>query len=252
MIELTRKKALAFKPVTMARSFEIISEQIRARIEAQRLRPGDKLPPERELSQQFGVSRNAVREALRGLESAGIIELRKGAHGGAFVSEGRPDQVVQSFKDMFALGSISINDLTEARQEIMNMILENAARRAKPDDFLRLERNIDLTEAALLAGRDDEQMERTGDFYRLLADATQNPVLVLVISPLYAIVRRFVAAAGIRATPEVITARRAILSSLRDGDTVAAQQLMAGHLRAVHSAILRRYPEGVLPTDQQD
>lgn len=243
---------MAFKPVTMARSFEIISEQIRARIEAQRLRPGDKLPPERELSQQFGVSRNAVREALRGLESAGIIELRKGAHGGAFVCEGRPDQVVQSFKDMFTLGSISINDLTEARQEIMNLILENAARRATDDDLKRLERNIDLTEAALLAGRDDEQMERTGEFYRMLAEATQNPVLVLVISPLYEIVRRFVAAAGIRATSEVITARRAILASLREGDAAAARQLMSVHLRAVHSAILRRYPEGVIPTEKQD
>ncbi|MCW1934989.1 FadR/GntR family transcriptional regulator [Pararhodobacter zhoushanensis] len=238
---------MAFKPISGTRAFEVISEQVRAQIEARQLRPGDKLPPERELAVQFGVSRNAVREALRGLESSGLIGLHKGVHGGAFVLEPSNTPVLRSFRDMMSLGQISLDNLTAARIGIMKVILESAAQAATPDDLRRLERNIDATEAALKARRDDELLELTADFYNLLAEATQNPVLVLVITPIYEIVRRFVVAAGIRATEPVIDSRRALLVKLRARDAKGAIALMVEHLETVHAAILRRFPEGVMP-----
>ncbi len=238
---------MAFKPVSGTRAFEMISEQIRAQIEGRHLRPGDKLPPERELAVQFGVSRNAVREALRGLENAGLIGLQKGVHGGAFVLEPSDQPVLRSFRDMMALGSISLDHLTEARIGIMKVVLENAARRATPEALHRIERNIDATEAALIARRDAELLELTAEFYHLLAEATQNPVLVLVITPIYEIVRRFVHAAGIHATEPVIISRRAVLARLRARDASGAIAEMNAHLETVHSAILRHFPAGTLP-----
>lgn len=237
---------MAFKPVAASRAFEMISEQIRAQIEARVLRPGDKLPAERELAAQFGVSRNAVREAFRSLESAGIIGMQKGVYGGAFVLGGSDVPVTQNFRDMLALSRITIDDLTGARKELMKVILANAALRATDADFERLEENIAATELALTQRKDEELMERTADFYQILAEATHNPVLVLVISPIYAIVRRFVNAAGIRATEPVIDSRRAILGCLRARDAEKAVRLMDEHLDAVHSAIVRHFPEGVI------
>ena len=70
-------------PRLRRRIFEEICDQIRRDMAASKLCPGDKLPAERELAQQFGVSRNAVREALRSLEVAGIVRLQKGVKGGA-------------------------------------------------------------------------------------------------------------------------------------------------------------------------
>jgi Transcriptional regulators len=242
---------MPFKPVAGTRAFELISEQIRAQIEARQLRPGDKLPAERELAQQFGVSRNAVREALRGLENAGLIGLQKGVHGGAFVLEPSDKPVLRSFRDMLALGNITLDDLTLARIGIMKVILENAARDATPEDLRRIERNIDATEAALNNRRDDELMELSAEFYHLLAEATQNPVLVLVITPIYEIVRRFVVAADIRATEPVIVSRRAVLAKLRARDAVGATELMTAHLETVHTAILRRFPQGAIPAVQK-
>jgi len=76
---MTDEAAITFDTVKSARLFEEICDQVRSRLSQGRIRPGDKLPPERTLADQFGVSRAAVREALRALEVSGLIELRKGA-----------------------------------------------------------------------------------------------------------------------------------------------------------------------------
>src|SRR6476619_4824745 len=74
----TPRAAPTFEPIRTRRAFEEICDRIRAQIAAGKLRPGDKLPPERELALQLGVGRNALREALRSLEIAGIVRLQKG------------------------------------------------------------------------------------------------------------------------------------------------------------------------------
>ena len=78
---MTPRPALAsqFSAITPHRAFEDIADQIRGLVASGRLRPGDRLPPERELAALFNVSRNTLREALRALELAGMIEARKGA-----------------------------------------------------------------------------------------------------------------------------------------------------------------------------
>ena len=82
-----------FAPIRTKRVFEEICEQVRREMAAGTLRPGDKLPPERELALKLGVSRAAVREAFRSLEIAGVVGLHKGARGGAFILKGDPDIV---------------------------------------------------------------------------------------------------------------------------------------------------------------
>ena len=83
-----------FKRVASGRPSDEIVAQIRARLSSQVVRVGDKLPSERELEQQFQVSRNSIRQALKSLANMGLLEMRKGVSGGAFVISG--DGVIQS------------------------------------------------------------------------------------------------------------------------------------------------------------
>ena len=80
----SQRTSFAYSPVQTRRAFEEVASQIREQLTKGALKPGDRLPSERELAEQFGLSRNTVREALRSLEMSGILEFRKGATGGAF------------------------------------------------------------------------------------------------------------------------------------------------------------------------
>src|SRR5262249_26942203 len=80
-----KAQPMTFQPARTVRAFEAVLAQLRAGIADGRLRPGDRLPPTQTLARDFGVSRNAVLEALRALERSGLVTVRRGARGGAFV-----------------------------------------------------------------------------------------------------------------------------------------------------------------------
>src|SRR5450755_3305416 len=141
-----------FAPIHTRRAFEEICERIRAQIGAGTLRPGDKLPAERELALQLGVGRNALREALRSLEIAGIVRLQKGVKGGAFIQAGDAGRMDDVVRDMLSLGSISVAELTESRVHIQDLVVRLACARATRADLDALAANIDRTEAMTTAG----------------------------------------------------------------------------------------------------
>src|SRR4051794_5170913 len=103
-----------------ARVFEAISGDIRARVSRGDLKPGHKLQSERDLAEKYGVSRSAVREALRSLERGGVIELRKGPKGGTFIRQANTDLVTQSLNDVLDFGGVSIASLTESRTIVLS------------------------------------------------------------------------------------------------------------------------------------
>src|SRR5260370_39968207 len=102
-------------PVAMARASSSISDQIRQAIVTGKLTEGERLPPERTLAEQFGVSRVTVRDALRGLEAMGLVEVRVGARGGAFVTVPSGTLVGQTMSDMMLMSALTPEDIVEAR-----------------------------------------------------------------------------------------------------------------------------------------
>src|ERR687883_979020 len=104
-----------FAPVSVARASTSIADQIRQAIVTGRLNEGERLPPERELAEQFGVSRVTVRDALRGLEAMGLIEVRVGARGGAFVTVPSGSLVGQTMSDMMLMSAVTPDEIVEAR-----------------------------------------------------------------------------------------------------------------------------------------
>ena len=230
---------LMFSRVKPRRVFEEICEQIRRELESGALKPGDKLPPERDLAQQFGVSRTAVREALRSLENAGIVGLHKGTKGGAFILEGNADVVTQSLRDMMSVGSISLDSLTEARVLILTEVVRLACKRATEVDMAAISTNIDRLAELTDAGRIAERAPYSFEFYSLLARATRNGVLMLIIDSISRILLQFVVRVGPLEALDLVGSRRRFLRHLRNRDADRAVKEITTHLKGVHRVLLQ-------------
>jgi DNA-binding FadR family transcriptional regulator len=161
-----------FAPISVARASSSIADQIRQAIITGRLPEGDRLPPERELAEQFGVSRVTVRDALRALEAMGLIEVRVGARGGAFATAPTGSIVAQTMGDMMAMSAVSPQDIVEARLVVELGTITLACARRTEADLDRL-RDLDRRASeALAAGTYTREL--SWDFHSLVSGAAHN------------------------------------------------------------------------------
>ncbi|HQT80295.1 MAG TPA: GntR family transcriptional regulator, partial [Rhodopila sp.] len=216
-------------PVRAQRVFEEICDRIRGQLISGQLKPGDRLPSERELADIYAVSRTAVHEALIIMEIAGLLTLKKGRSGGAYISSQSPGLLVQSFRDMLDFKQASLGMLLEARAIIQVAVVQAACARATDEDFDRLQRNIDETEALTLAGRFDERTFKAIEFNVILAHATHNNVLATVVEAMSSVLRVFIASAGPQPHDPVIGTRRALLARMRARDQAGATTCMTAY-----------------------
>ena len=227
---------LKFQPIHVRRTFEEICGRIREQLALGVLKPGDKLPRERDLAEQLGVSRNVLREALRSLEMAGLLRLQKGVKGGAFIQDGDMGRMSDVVRDMLSLGAISVGELSEGRIRILDLVVRLACERAQQADFQALEANIERSDLATREGRLLDRVECSREFYRLLAAATGNKVMAMIMDSVTEIHMRFVyakVASGGVSMPQLVEKRRQFLSALRMRDVSAAARLMRVHLESV-------------------
>ncbi|MCW7755289.1 FadR family transcriptional regulator [Desulfobotulus sp. H1] len=127
-----------FEKAKQNRMFQDVVDQIQEAILEGRMMMGDKLPPERELKEVFQVSRGTLREALRVLEQKGLIEIRLGVGGGAFVREVAMEPVTEGLALLLRRNRVSAGELSEFRKDLESGIAALAARRAGFDDVLLL------------------------------------------------------------------------------------------------------------------
>lgn len=222
-----------FDPIRRNRLSDQVSAQIQGRIASGELRSGDKLPPERELAESFGVSRGAVREALRNLERTGLVSLHAGARGGAFIGQGDPNLIGDSFRNLYQLGSVSLDDLTEARLWLASTVVRIACARVAEQDLARLTANVDEAERLLAAGRYDDKIDVHIEFHNLLARTTRNAVMVMLMGALMELMRDFAHAAGGERNDLTIKSRRRLLEALHRRDSEAAVAAMTDHLESL-------------------
>ena len=229
-----------FKPVVGPRPADEISAQIRERIAKHSLQVGDRLPSERELSVQFGVSRNSVRQALRSLADSGLLEMRKGAAGGAFVIEGGSDAVLSAFTDLYNLGAIQPVDLTEVRVLVGVESARLACLRATPEEIDELEANVVEAEAAVRAGDHKHRREINLEFHRMLARMSHNPILVTLTGVVTALTLQFVEKREPTPVSSVMPLRRQMLKHLRARDAEGAARAMRTHLLRMQRLYLQQ------------
>jgi DNA-binding FadR family transcriptional regulator len=224
-----------FQPVRTRRAFEAVCDQIRQQIARGDLRPGDRLPGERDLTEQFGISRVAVREALRSLEAAGVVQARTGLNGGFFIrTDSNSTGITQTVQDMVALGQISIANVTEARVELMGVALRLACARATEAELDAIEADIEHHTALFSAGGGSRNSKSVIEFYRLIARATHNEVIVLMVDALSEIIRALLANIEPQPRKDIMQVRQQVLTLLRRRDAEGAVEAMALHLRRVN------------------
>ncbi len=163
-----------FKNLQRKRLYEEVVASIKQAIFSGEYRVGDKLPSENELAGLFHVSRPVVREAIRYLEITGLLTVRQGATGGAFVS-GITSRVLQeNVKDLLTLGHVSVGQLTEMRTHIDPEIARLTALRAEAEDLKELARSVALSKSINSETGFLDHVENNARFHRLLGRASHN------------------------------------------------------------------------------
>jgi GntR family transcriptional repressor for pyruvate dehydrogenase complex len=175
-----------FQPLPVKRTFMEIASQIRNSIYSKILKPGDKLPSERELAAQFNVGRISVREALRMLEQAGLILIKQGSGGGAYVRAADTSAVAESVYDLVSRNDIRLEDLTEVRLAVEKQILLSAFDKITTDDLEMLEKSIEELETVIKkkTRKDIPVYFELTNFHLIIARATRNPVFEIILKVL--------------------------------------------------------------------
>jgi GntR family transcriptional regulator, transcriptional repressor for pyruvate dehydrogenase complex len=226
----------AFRPVSTPRAFEAILLQLKEAISAGTLRAGSRLPSERDLATQFGVSRASVREALRVLEALGLVATRRGADNGAVLLS-EPGNAFTTVLDLLvARRRVPLADVVEFRV----MLETNAVRRLASGgpDAAAVE-----TLRSLLDQMADPAIDQTSfhqldaSFHVTLVRSAGNPLLDLVEDAVDGLLRKIVTDLALVAwdwdttRPRLIAEHRAIHDALVAGDGDRAAALLTKHIR---------------------
>ncbi|MET4783510.1 FadR/GntR family transcriptional regulator [Glaciihabitans sp. UYNi722] len=220
-----------FMPIPMGRMSAAIVDRIRSLIYSGDLVAGQGLPSERELCVLFEVSRVTVREALRMLEATGLVQIRVGAGGGAFVTAPTSAKVGEGITEMLALSTITATEVTEVRQLLDGGTVALACERATDDDIADL---LAICDAADLARSHNTYDPATSaEFHIRLARSTHNRALAMLVESLR--VPLLMSLEQARLTDPVMGNRgndehRALVEAIRARDVAGAQEVMAAHL----------------------
>ncbi len=168
-----------FSPITTVRISSIIVDRIKALIREGKLRPGDRLPTERELCSSFGIGRATVRDALRILETIGLVEVRVGSRGGAFVKAPSSLQIGAGLNDMLAAAAISAAEVREARLTFELGLIDLICERITDEDMQVLEEICDRTRIAV--EEDNYTLNLSLEFHTALARCAHNRALDMII-----------------------------------------------------------------------
>ncbi|MCW5249555.1 MULTISPECIES: FadR/GntR family transcriptional regulator [unclassified Streptomyces] len=231
-------KADLFSPVSMSRVSQVIVDQVKVLIRDGELSPGDRLPSERDLCEQFGVSRVTIREALRVLEASGLVTVRVGARGGAFVTSPSTERLGEGLADLLSLSPLTASDVTEARMIVETGALPLIIERATEEDIAELMRLTDEGRAALAAGTYDMQMSAA--FHVRLAECAHNPALTMLIhsfhGPMLMSLREAKVSAPLMGKKGGDEHRELVLAIQRR-DLAGAERIMKAHLERTASRV---------------
>ena len=221
-----------YKAVQTSRLYEQIVQQIEESVQKGTLKEGDQLPAERELAQQFGVSRTAVREAIKALHEKGLVDAFPGR--GTFITSGKSNSMRQSLDRILKSGQADGSaHLVEIREILEPEIAALAAARADEEDLATMREAVGVMDNA---GQDaDAYIEADLDFHLALAEAAANPFILSLIDSIVGLLREqrlrtFYVDGG----PERGQFHhKRILAAMERGDVQGAREAMQAHLRQV-------------------
>lgn len=219
-------------------SYELVVDQIRRAIQIGRFLPGEKLPTERELAGQLGVSRTTVREAMRVLQGEQLIETRRGRAGGAVViaADGTPAERRQLLRRRLA----ELENVFDYRLAVEPAAARLAAQRRTKADLVKLRDAMD-TLTALAAGASASPPSRffatDGEFHHRIALGTRNPLLVKAVNDARAAMFLPIGSVFTQLHPSANELHAEILGAIEGQDAETAERAMAEHIRMTRDAL---------------
>lgn len=223
---------MVFKPIRPKKVSAQIAEQIRSSILAGEFSPGDKLPPERELAEMFGVSRPSVREALNILTSSGLVMSYQG--GGTIVKSLVDISAGSPLAELIKGEQARALDVIEVRKCIEAWTSYYAAQRALPEDLRKLERIVGEMERNLEEMKPSQDLD--ANFHIIIAQATHNVVWLHLMQSILDTMREFQRGVwrAVYLTEEdhrnLFLHHRAVFEAIRDRDAERARDTMLTHL----------------------
>jgi DNA-binding FadR family transcriptional regulator len=239
----------ASRAVRVPKAAELIAASLRQRIAMGELMEGDALPPEADLIVEFGVSRASLREALRILENEGLIEVRRGAHGGARIRLPREDTAAHSMGLLLQIRGATLKDMFDARVIIEPPLIHQLAQIRTEDDLVAIREHIELERAAL----DDVRAfaAAAAEFHRLMIGRSGNSVLILVAGMLDELylkhLNQFIASARpdqAQLNRETLLNHQRLADLIESRDGPAAETLWRYHMQGARKIILGQLGEG--------
>ena len=227
-----------FETVRRNRIYEGIARQIEKMI-AEKMRPGDRLPPERQLADMFGVSRSSIRDAIRTLELSGLVEARQGL--GTVVRERSADAVLNPLTNVLVQKRKLVGELLDVRKMIEPPLAARAAQHATPDEVAEMENILRRQEEKMRAG--DLAIEEDNDFHYAIALAADNSVVLKVLDVLMDLLRDTrERSLQVEGRPErSMAGHREILAAIQHKDPAGAEAAMCRHIESVENIVLTKF-----------
>lgn len=233
---------MAYQPVRQPRLADVITERLEALILEGSLTPGQRLPPERELAERFGVSRPSLREAIQKLAARGLLVSRQG--GGTYITEALNSGYSDPLLEMLSRHGEFHLDLLEFRDAMEGLSAYYAALRSTPTDRALLIQRFEELETSFLG--EDPQGEAKADaaFHLAIAESAHNVLLLHTIRGIFHLLERSIVdnLAHLfekpEARPRLMQQHRALLDAILEGRAEDAQALAHEHLVYVEEGLL--------------
>jgi GntR family transcriptional repressor for pyruvate dehydrogenase complex len=230
--------ARGFETVRKVRRYEQVAEQIRRMISEGSLKPGDLLPPERELVAKLGVGRSSIRDAVRTLEVMGILEPRQGH--GTVVRDLSADALVVPLSLVLTRKRELVTELLDVRRMIEPGLAARAAKNATAEELAHMAAILERHEAKLRRG--EEAMDEDSDFHYSIALAARNSVVLRVLDVLMDLLRESRSRSlQVPGRPQrSFDGHRRILRALQKRDAKAAEAAVRRHLKEIEEVVMRQ------------
>lgn len=239
-------EAARFKPPSRTSISQNVLDQILVEIREGRIKPGERLPSERELMEAFAVGRSTVREALRGLVTLGLVTNRQGRGAIVTTQAASPFTSLRRNVDLEQLNKRALLDLLEVREALEGTAAELAARRATAADVAEIERQHKMVEREVRAQR--IYFRQNALFHKAIATAAHNPVLAesvnLVVGQVREYRERLMREAPLMPQRDV-KEHLAILSAIRRRDPDGAREAMIAHIRS-YARVIENHAEAAV------
>jgi DNA-binding FadR family transcriptional regulator len=230
---------IPFQPVKTGKISERIARQIKDTILTGAMKSGDRLPPERELVEHFQASLISIREALKSLETSGLLAIKPGS--GVFVAEVNSKPMSESLASILRIKKVSMSELTEARMILEPNIAKLACERMTPEDIEKLEENI--AGAHAIVKSNVSARVKNIEFHSLLAESTRNSVLTLTVKTLLDVLKEM-SSEIVDDSPQnaeiashTVRHHKRILQALKEKDGEKVFELMRKHIRKIQGSL---------------